>query len=143
MYEYIKGSKVQLEEHMLSATEIASTIGVVTENNRPHGLLVSAIIRDYIYKNNLQTSEYYYVYDKGCMRVYPKEIWKKATSAFVFYNSILEKDVVRVLQIDSEQRVYKYKIVDNCPKKECVIVNIEERKNRKCKKFVHTASQNE
>ena len=46
MYEYIKGKKIELEEHMLSASEIASLYNIFTvDGKHPHGLMISAILR--------------------------------------------------------------------------------------------------
>lgn len=84
MYEYIKGKKVQMEEHMLSATELASMFGLYTLNHNPNGLLVSQILSDYVQETNLNIAEYYYPHSRGAMRVYPEIVYRKALSDFVF-----------------------------------------------------------
>ena len=52
-YKYIKGHEVVMDEHMLSATELAKIYGLYTLNNNPNGLLVTRILADYVSSNNL------------------------------------------------------------------------------------------
>lgn len=93
MYEYIKGKKVQMEEHMLSATELAQLFGLYTLNNNPNGLLVAQILSDYVEDTNLNVSEYYYPHRKGVLRVYPELVYRKALYDFVFNLEDGEKKV--------------------------------------------------
>ena len=139
-YEYIKGVKVLSEEHMLSATEIAATIGVCTENGRPNALLVSSLIKQYIHSNNLQIYDYYYVYSKGCVQVYPMELWTEALSHFVYDNMNSPVNEVREYEVDIEgkKKTIKYKTLpgDNmngvgAHDGECVIINFSDYKKKK------------
>lgn len=84
MYKYIKGHEVFMEEHMLSATELAKLFGLYSTNDKPHGLLVKHILADYVKDNNLNISEYYYAHGHGVMRVYPSMVYQKALLDFVF-----------------------------------------------------------
>ena len=84
VYEYIKGKKVQMEEHMLSATELASMYGLYTLKHNPNGLLVSQILADYVQDTNLNVAEYYYPHNKGVMRVYPEIVYTKPLFDFCF-----------------------------------------------------------
>ena len=84
MYEYIKGQKVQMEEHMLSATELASMYGLETLKHKPNAILVGLILSDYVKDTNLNIAEYYYPHKKGVMRVYPEILYKKVLEKFVF-----------------------------------------------------------
>lgn len=110
MYEYIKGSKVLMEEHMLSATELAKTYGLYTLNNNPNGLLVCCILADYVEANNLNIAEYYYPHGRGVMRVYPSLVYRKVLTDFVFD---LEEDVeytyVTKNKRDKRKINYKFK----------------------------------
>lgn len=84
MYEYIKGQKVQMEEHMLSATELASMYGLMTLKHKPNAWLVTQILSDYVRDTNLNVAEYYYPHKRGVMRVYPEIVYKKPLDDFVF-----------------------------------------------------------
>ena len=107
-YKYIKGHKVVMDEHMLSATELAKIYGLYTLNNNPNGLLVTRILADYVSSNNLNVSEYYYPHKQGVMRVYPSFIYEKALTDFVFR---LEEDKEYVYIVDNrnEKRKINYK----------------------------------
>ena len=107
-YTYIKGHKVVMDEHMLSATELAKIYGLYTLNNNPNGLLVTRILADYVSSNNLNVSEYYYPHKQGVMRVYPSFIYEKALTDFVFR---LEEDKEYVYIVDNrnEKRKINYK----------------------------------
>ena len=107
-YKYIKGHEEVLDEHMLSATELAKIYGLYTLNNNPNGLLVTRILADYVSSNNLNVSEYYYPHKQGVMRVYPSFIYEKALTDFVFR---LEEDKEYVYIIDNrnEKRKINYK----------------------------------
>ena len=108
MYKYIKGHEVLVDEHMLSATELAKIYGLYTLNNNPNGLLVTRILADYVSSNNLNVSEYYYPHRQGVMRVYPSFIYEKALTEFVFR---LEEDKEYVYIVDNrnEKRKINYK----------------------------------
>ena len=142
MYEYIKGIKIQTEEHMLTATEIAATIGVCTENDKPNALLVSSLIKEYIHNNNLQIFDYYYVYSKGCAQVYPIELWSEALSRFVYNNMSLSVNEVREYEvdIDGRKRTIKYKTLEgdnpnginvSNNNREAAIINFNDYKNKR------------
>ena len=107
-YKYIKGHEVVMDEHMLSATELAKIYGLYTLNNNPNGLLVTRILADYVSSNNLNVSEYYYPHKQGVMRVYPSFIYEKALTDFVFR---LEEDKEYVYIVDhrNERRKLNYK----------------------------------
>ena len=107
-YKYIKGHEVIIDEHMLSATELAKIYGLYTLNNNPNGLLVTRILADYVSSNNLNVSEYYYPHKQGVMRVYPSFIYEKALTDFVFR---LEEDKEYVYIVDNrnEKRKINYK----------------------------------
>lgn len=73
-----------MEEHMLSATELASIYGLETLKHKPNAILVGLILFDYVKDTNLNIAEYYYPHKKGVMRVYPEMLYKKALEKFVF-----------------------------------------------------------
>lgn len=109
-YKYIKGREVLMDEHMLSATELAKIYGLFTLNNNPNGLLVTRILADYISNNNLNVSEYYYPHRQGVMRVYPSFIYEKALRDFVFRLEDGQKYVYIVDNKDEKRKInYKYK----------------------------------
>lgn len=83
-YKYIKGQEVYMQEHMLSATELAKLFGLYTPNNNPNGLLVSRILADFIRDSNLNVSDYYYPHSHGVMKVYPAIVYQKVLNDFVF-----------------------------------------------------------
>lgn len=128
MYEYIKGKKIQEEEHMLSASEIATMYGIQTENKQPHSLMIAAILREYVNKTNLNIAEYYYPHSKGCMRVYPELLWKPAMSDFMYYNNLdIDNDKQsKVYKIDSEKKKFVY--VHNKVQQQRRIISISERR---------------
>ena len=97
-----------MDEHMLSATELAKIYGLYTLNNNPNGFLVTRILADYVSSNNLNVSEYYYPHKQGVMRVYPSFIYEKALTDFVFR---LEEDKEYVYIVDNrnEKRKINYK----------------------------------
>lgn len=128
MYEYIKGKKIECEEHMLSAFEIAVMFGIQTENKQPHSLMIAAILREYVNKTNLNVAEYYYPHSKGCMRVYPELLWKPAMSEFIYYNDldVDNNQQPKIYKVDSEKKKFVYV---HCKKKEQQrIINIKERR---------------
>ena len=102
-YKYIKGHEVVMDEHMLSATELAKIYGLYTLNNNPNGLLVTRILADYVSSNNLNVSEYYYPHKQGVMRVYPSFIYEKALTDFVFRLED-EKEYVYIVDNRNEKR---------------------------------------
>lgn len=128
MYEYIKGKKIDCEEHMLSASEIATMYGIQTENKQPHSLMIAAILREYVSKSNLNIAEYYYPHSRGCMRVYPEILWKPAMSEFMYYNDL---DVdnnknSRIYKVDSEKKKFVY--VHNSEKIRPRVISLEGRR---------------
>ena len=84
MYKYIKGREVLVDEHMLSATELAKIYGLYTSNGNPNGILVRQVLLDYVKDTKLNISEYYYPHGHGVMRVYPQILYDRALSEFVF-----------------------------------------------------------
>mgnify|MGYP006341644007 FL=1 len=107
-YKYIKGHEVVMDEHMLSATELAKIYGLYTLNNNPNGLLVTRILADYVSSNNLNVSEYYYPHRQGVMRVYPSFIYEKALTDFVFRLEE-DKEYVYIVNNRNEKRKINYK----------------------------------
>ena len=107
-YKYIKGHEVVMDEHMLSATELAKIYGLYTLNNNPNGLLVTRILADYVSSNNLNVSEYYYPHKQGVMRVYPSFIYEKALTDFVFRLED-DKEYVYIVDNRNEKRKINYK----------------------------------
>lgn len=127
MYEYIKGKKIECEEHMLSASEIATMYGIQTENKQPHSLMIAAILREYISKTNLNIAEYYYPHSKGCMRVYPELLWKPAMSEFEYYNDLdINNQDIKIYKNDFEKKKFSYIRINK--QKNQRIVNIKERR---------------
>lgn len=131
MYEYIKGKKVELDEHMLSASEIATLYSIVTvESKQPHSLMVSAVIREHIRANNMNISEYYYPHSRGCMRVYPVMLWKPIMDKFIYDNDLdINKEQQMVYKVDAENKKFIYM----CRKKitsQNRVIDITERRNR-------------
>lgn len=121
MYQYIKGHKTLMEEHMLSATELAKMFGLYTLNNNPNGLLVSCVLANYIKNNNLNVSEYYYPHSRGVMRVYPSIIYQKALNDFVF--DLVEETEYTYIDKDNKRKIgYKYK-----QRKNGTVISITER----------------
>lgn len=130
MYEYIKGKKIECEEHMLSASEIATMYGIQTENRQPHSLMVAAILREYVNKTNLNIAEYYYPHSRGCMRVYPEILWKPAMSEFIYYNNLdvdNNNQQSRIYKIDSEKKKFVYV---HSKKQQPKIISLEGRRKR-------------
>ena len=121
VYEYIKGKTVTLTEHMLSATELAKCYGLYTLNNKPNGVLITNILADYVTDNNLNIAEYYYLHSKGCMRVYPAQLYHEALTDFVFK---LDSDVEYTYQ--SKMRKSKINYIYKQPKQN--VVSILERR---------------
>jgi hypothetical protein len=135
MYKYIKGKEVFMEEHMLSASEIAAMFGIYSNGKtaRPHSFLVAAILREFIERNNLNISDYFYPHSNGVMKVYPELVWKKAMNTFVF-----EQD----LESKTPEEVLKYKINNSTDRQTCTftyqpklmeqskIININGRRNK-------------
>ena len=107
-YKYIKGHEIVMDEHMLSATELAKIYGLYTLNNNPNGLLVTRILADYVSSNNLNVSEYYYPHRQGVMRVYPSFIYEKALTDFVFRLEE-DKEYVYIVDNSNEKRKINYK----------------------------------
>ena len=128
MYEYIKGKKIQLDEHMLSASEIATMYGILTENKQPHSLMISAILREYIRKTNLNVAEYYYPHSKGCMRVYPELLWKPAMTDFTYYHFDVDSaNEPKIYKVSAEMKNFVY--LHGKSNRSHRIVNINERRN--------------
>ena len=134
MYEYIKGKKIQCQEHMLSATEIANIYGIykvpdkIGENLKPNPIVVGAILREYDTVKNLNISEFYYPHSHGCMRVYPEIVWKPAMDEFIYKNELYKNPTDKqYLRIDKESKTYSYYY----KKPTTLIINLEERKKRR------------
>lgn len=106
VYEYIKGQTVTLTEHMLSSTELAKRYGLYTLNENPNGMLVTNILDDYVKDNNLNIAEYYYPHSRGCMRVYPAQLYQPALTDFTYK---LDSGNEYVYQSDKKRKRIKYK----------------------------------
>lgn len=130
MYNYIKGCKVLMEEHMLSATELAKIFGLYTLNDNPNAALISCILADYVKESNLNISEYYYPHSHGVMRVYPSVVYQKVLNDFVFdLKEDMEYSYI-VNEANGKKRIsYKYK-----QKKSDKIVSIKERRKANVRK---------
>ena len=77
MYTYYK--KIEKEEHMLYASEIALMFNLYSVNDKPATNFVSALLGEYIKDNKLEEDQLYYVTSKGFVtKVYPKDIYFKA-----------------------------------------------------------------
>lgn len=70
-YKYIHGEAVEMEEHMLSATEIAKLYGIFTPNSTPGGVMIGDYLQQHM-EGNLQ---YFYPYSHGVMKVYPQDFY--------------------------------------------------------------------
>lgn len=84
MYQYIKGTTIHSEEHMLSATEIARVLDIYHSNPNkltPNSRLISAVVTEY-QKAIKDCSEYYYMGGRT-LRVFPKDIWVPAIRMFL------------------------------------------------------------
>ena len=112
MYKYIKGHEVLVDEHMLSATELAKIYGLYTSNGNPNGILVRQVLLDYVKDTKLNISEYYYPHGHGVMRVYPQILYDRALSEFVF-NLEEGKEYTYIVHDDNNKGKskinYKYK----------------------------------
>ena len=115
MYEYIKGKKIQCSEHMLSATEIASIYGIYKvptkdgEKLKPNPLVVGTILKEYDITKNLNLSEFYYPYGRGCMRVYPEILWRTAMNEFVYKNELYKHSMEKLcFRVDRDLKTYNY-----------------------------------
>ena len=106
MYKYIKGHEVLMEEHMLSATEIAKAYGFYTPNNKPHAKLITKIIADYT-KDKENIYEYYYPYSRGIMRVYPHDVYESALLCFNPY--LIENQEYKYVCSDGKKIKFKCK----------------------------------
>lgn len=130
MYEYIKGKKFQCQEHMLSATEIASFYGIynkVGEKLKPNPLVVGAILREYNDVKNLNISEFYYPHGHGCMRVYPEMLWKPAMDEFIYKNELYKNPTDKqYFKVEKELKTYSYYY-----QKPNLIIDFTEKKRRK------------
>ncbi|MDV3428308.1 MAG: hypothetical protein LIR50_15025 [Bacillota bacterium] len=74
MYEYYR--KVNKEEHMLFAKEIAIKYGIYTVNNLPHSRLISHILME-IRLHTADCEQLYYSTRNGLAKVYPAYIYKQ------------------------------------------------------------------
>ena len=125
MYKYIKGKEVLVDEHMLSATELAKLYGLLTINDNPNGLLVCHVLSDYIINNNINISDYFYPHNHGVMKVYPFIVYDKALRDFIF--DLEEGKEYTYVVKDNAKRSkinYKYKQV----KEHSAIISINERR---------------
>lgn len=81
MYTYYK--EVQIEEHMLYASEIATMYGIclTVGDNKPHAQLVTSIIDDYVKAYAPQIEPLFYR-SKFMARVYPEALYLPAIYRF-------------------------------------------------------------
>lgn len=132
MYKYIKGKEVFVEEHMLSASEIAEKYGIYTtnKNKRPHGMLVAAILKQFINSVNLNISEYYYPHSKGVMKVYPEIVWKDAMRSFISDNDIDIKSSDEILThtVIDEKNKRRFSFIHESKNKKSNVISIDERR---------------
>lgn len=123
-YKYIKGYEVYMDEHMLSATELAKLYGLYTLNNNPNGFLVCNILADYVQDKNLNVSQYYYPHSHGVMRVYPSLVYEKVLTNFVFDLEEDKEYVYITRNQDNRHKInYKYK-----KQKACNVISMTERR---------------
>lgn len=78
-YKYIRGESVELDEHMLSATEIAKLYGIFTKSGTPNGVMVG----DYLQQHVKDSPQYFYPFSHGVMKVYPQDFYTCWMSKFV------------------------------------------------------------
>jgi hypothetical protein len=115
MYTYY--NKINLEEHMLYASEIAYIYGIMTVNNNPATNLVSTLLDDYVKKNNLTKYQLYYKTQKGFMtKVYPMDIYSEVMCDFAKslaqkYESFTDKN--KIFKVNINNKNYSFKISKN------------------------------
>jgi len=93
VYRYVKGREVITEEHMLYLGEIAEIYGLYSKRkdalfgdypNKPHSLLVKAIILEYMEAVGIMEEDaYYFPAGKGLSRVYPATLYQPAMCFFL------------------------------------------------------------
>lgn len=105
MYTYYK--KIEKDEHMLYASEIAEAYGILTVNNKCATRLVSNLLDDYIKKNNLKSEQLYYITTRGfIVKVYPRDLYREVM--YKFADALFEKYGSSL----SEYEKLQYKIND-------------------------------
>lgn len=103
MYTYY--NKVEKQEHLLYASEIAYSYGLKTINDKPATSLVSSLLDNYIKEKKLEDKQLYYKTHKGFMtKVYPMSIYSE-----VMFN--LAKTLIKTYQnFDEEGKVFKINV---------------------------------
>lgn len=99
-YKYIQGEAVELDEHMLSATEIANLYGIYSQRGTPNGVMIGDYLQQHM-EGNLQ---YFYPYSHGVMKVYPMEFYS------YWMNKLLETLSVTGTWTGSTGKKYKYTV---------------------------------
>lgn len=117
-----------MNEHMLSATELARTYGLYTLNNNPNGLLVCHILADYVKNHNLNISEFDYPHGHGVMRVYPYALYEAVLTDFIF-DLEEDKNYIYKDKASKSKINYKYK-----QQKHGTVIPITERKETNVRK---------
>lgn len=82
MYTYYV--PIQLEDHLLYSSEIASKYRIKSDKNgTPHAQLISMVINDYLAQYEVNAGDIYYQTSHGLAKVYPKEIYEPAMGQFL------------------------------------------------------------
>lgn len=103
MYTYY--IKVESEEHMLFASEIAKAFNLYSESNKPHIKLISTAIKHILKKESFTGSIYYQT--KGSLRqVYPSSIYLKAID-YIEKNSHVINNTCKGINIDGMNLRFK------------------------------------
>lgn len=102
-------NKVESEEHMLYATEIAICFGINSEKDKPHGAFITKYLAEYIRQHIVGYKPLYYINMRGkANQVYSKEIY---TDAMInLCRKMTERDKIYI--VDSGDKNYKVKRVE-------------------------------
>lgn len=76
MYKYYQ--ELNSNEHMLYANEIASMIGILSENNKPHSSLIKIAIVDFFLENDIKYNAIYFNTKKGLREVFKYDDYREA-----------------------------------------------------------------
>ena len=106
-YKYIRGTEIFSSEHMLSATELARSYGLLTKNGKPNAPLVTQVIADYFTALGVIVDSYYYVHSHGVMQVYSIFYYGNALSSFV--RALEEDKEYEYSPLNPDKRAIKYK----------------------------------
>lgn len=112
IYTYYK--KIEDDEHMLFASEIAKAFGIMSESTKPHSAFLKAYLKYYIEKTkdrNKYDQLYYITFKYGKpleVEVYPKWIYLRA----MYELYLILEDINKVYEIDINEKKYKVKRVE-------------------------------